>query len=189
MTRVMYLDCFSGAAGDMLLGAFLDAGLPEAALRDALGSLGVDHDLQIRKVVRCGVTATKVDVIERAGPGTIPAASAHGHHDHGHDHGPRHDHGHTHTHPHDHAPAEGHAHGHSHHHHGSDAHRSLAEIAHLIGHSNLSAAAKERAVALFRRLAEAEAAIHGMSVEQVHLHEVGAVDSIIDIVGGVFAME
>src|SRR5262249_34114440 len=76
-----------------------------------------------------------------------------------------------------------HNHGHSH------AHRSLKEIAHLIGHSALSDAGKARAVALFRRLAEAEAAIHHMSVDDVHLHEVGAVDSIIDIVGAVFALE
>jgi len=76
-----------------------------------------------------------------------------------------------------------HSHGHSH------THRSLDEIAHLIGHSALSDSGKARAVALFRRLAEAEAAIHHMSVEDVHLHEVGAVDSIIDIVGAVFALE
>jgi pyridinium-3,5-bisthiocarboxylic acid mononucleotide nickel chelatase len=159
MSRVMFIDCFSGAAGDMLLGAFLDAGLPQDALRGALGSLGVGHELRIAPVVRAGVTATKVDVIDTRP--AQPAAVA------------------PHT----------HAHGGATHSHGVDGHRSLKEIRHLIGHSNLSRPARDRAVALFTRLAEVEAAIHNMPVADVHLHEVGAVDSIIDIVGAVFAME
>ena len=165
----MYFDCFAGAAGDMVLGALLDAGLPVDALRQALGSLGVGHEIDITRVMRAGIAATHLRVRES------DAGRGH-HHDHeqGHGHHPHH-HGHDHTHDHDH-----------HHEHG---HRSLAEIAHLIGHSSLSAAAKAKAVALFRRLAEAEAAIHNMPIEQVHLHEVGALDSIIDITGAVFALE
>ena len=158
MARVMYFDCFSGAAGDMLLGALLDAGLPLDALRAALGELGIGHDVHATRVLRAGVSSIHVEV------------RGAGQHHHGHDH--HHHHGHTHEH-----------HDHSH------DHRSLAEIAHLIGHSSLSPAGKARAVALFRRIAEAEAAIHQMPVEQVHLHEVGAPDSIIDIVGAVFALE
>jgi uncharacterized protein (TIGR00299 family) protein len=86
---------------------------------------------------------------------------------------------------------EGHGHAYGHHDHGagSHAHRSLAEIFGLIDQSALSAAGRERAKALFRRLAEAEAEIHQMPIERVHLHEVGALDSIIDIVGAVFALE
>ncbi len=162
MARVMYLDCFSGAAGDMLLGALLDAGLPLEALREALGSLGVDHDVQVSRVVRAGTTATKFDVIEHRDAESRP---------------------HRHTHTHDHAHDEGHAH------HGTDGHRTLKEIRHLIGHSSLSPAAKTKATELFGRLAQIEADIHGMSVDEVHLHEVGALDSIIDIAGVVFAME
>jgi uncharacterized protein (TIGR00299 family) protein len=158
MARVMYFDCFSGAAGDMLLGALLDAGLPLDALRAALGELGIGHDVHATRVLRAGVSSIHVDVRATGQP----------HHDH------------THHHHHDHA--------HGHHDHSHD-HRSLAEIAHLIGHSALSPAGKARAVALFRRIAEAEAAIHQMPVEEVHLHEVGAPDSIIDIVGAVFALE
>ena len=150
MSRVLYFDCFSGVAGDMVLGALLDAGLPLDALRGALGSLGVGHALEPTRVVRAGISATHVRVI---GEG----------HDHGHDH--------------------------HHHHHHDHGHRTLHEIAHLIGHSALSAGGKERAVAMFQRLAEAEAAIHQVRIEQVHLHEVGAIDSIIDIVGAVFALE
>ncbi len=159
MARVMYFDCFSGAAGDMVLGALLDAGLPIDQLRAALGSLGVDYEVHPTRVLRAGVSATHVEV--------RPKGRERHHHEHEHHH---HDHGQgAHVHTHD--------------------HRSLAEISHRIGHSALSAAGKAKAVALFRRIAEAEAAIHQMPVDQVHLHEVGAPDSIIDIVGAVFGLE
>lgn len=171
MARVMYFDCFAGAAGDMVLGALLDAGLPIEALTQALGSLGVGHQLKATRVVRAGITATHVDLVAAAGHDD-------GHRDQHHDHGsgkdPEHHHGHHHG---------GHDQLHSH------EHRSLAEISHLIGHSALSAAGKARAIELFRRIGEAEAAIHNMSIDEVHLHEVGAVDSIVDIVGAVFALE
>jgi hypothetical protein len=187
MARVMYFDGFSGAAGDMILGALLDAGLPLDELRRALGSLSVGHELNVSRVLRSGLSATHVDVL-----GEDSAA-------HTHDHA----HGHAHPHGHDHGHGHGHDHGHSHTHGHADAssrtapqaassahvHRSLKEISHLIGHSALSDAGKTRARAMFRRLAEAEAAIHDMTVDDVHLHEVGAVDSIIDIVGVVFAFE
>ena len=140
--KTLYFDCFSGAAGDMLLGALLDAGLPLDALRAALGSLGVEGwDISADKVVKTGITATKFRVHEATANGT----------------------------------------GHRHYH--------LAGIKKRIGQSALSDAAKARAMALFDRLAEAEASIHGMPVEKVHLHEVGALDSVVDIVGCVFALE
>ena len=172
MARVMYFDCFAGAAGDMVLGALLDAGLPLDALQRALGSLGVGHELKTTRVLRAGITATHVDLVAGSG------------HDDHHQHtGHHHDHAHPHTgHVHDHHHA-GHVQPHSH------GHRSLAEITHLIGQSALSPAGSERAIQLFRRIGEAEAAIHNMSIDEVHLHEVGAVDSIIDIVGAVFAFE
>ncbi len=131
----------------MVLGAFLDAGLPFDELKKALGSLAVpDFDIEAAKVLRAGVSATKFTVVERG-------------------HAP--DHAHSHHHP----------------------HRSLPEIGALIDRSGLSAGGRARAKQMFQRLAEAEASIHQMPVEQVHLHEVGALDSIIDIVGAVFAME
>jgi uncharacterized protein (TIGR00299 family) protein len=177
---VLYFDCFSGAAGDMILGALLDAGLPLGDLRGALGTLAVGaDDIWTERVTRAGVSATKFHVRGEDGP--LGHRHAHGH-VHSHDQG--------HTHGHAHAPSgavatqtheiQAHSHG---------PHRTLAEIAGRIEGSALSAAGKERATALFRRLAEAEAAIHGTSVEVVHLHEVGALDSIIDIVGTVYALE
>jgi uncharacterized protein (TIGR00299 family) protein len=172
MSRVLYFDCFSGAAGDMILAALLDAGLPLGALKNALGSLGVDHDLVVERVMRAGIAATHVSVRDKE-PG----------HDHAHGDGDghSHDHGHSHSHSHAHSDTPEHSH--------HQEHRTLAEIAGLIDRSGLSAGGKTRAKALFRRIGEAEAAIHNMPIEKVHLHEVAALDSIIDIVGAVFALE
>ena len=147
--KLLYFDCFSGAAGDMILGALIDAGLPLAELKAALGSLGVeDWDVSADRVVKCGITAVKFRVHEHVGE------------------------------PHGAAAATG---GHRHYH--------LSGIKKRIDQSALSEPARTRAKALFDRLAEAEAAIHNMPVEKVHLHEVGALDSIVDIVGAVFALE
>ena len=143
MARVLYLDCFSGASGDMLIGALLDAGLPFELLRGALGSLALDHEcaVSVERVSRSGIGASKFVVTETA------------------------------------ADAGGHR------------HRHLPGITKLVDGSALSPASKARANRLFRRLAETEAEIHQMPVEKVHLHEVGAIDSIVDIVGGVFGLE
>jgi uncharacterized protein (TIGR00299 family) protein len=200
MSRILYFDCFSGISGDMVLGAFLDAGLPLEDLRRALGSLTVSgFDVSATPVLRAGVSATKFSVHEHAGERPDPAGS-HRHAavgstdaDHSRSHAGAHDHahGHDHDHPHEHSHAHGeHAHEHpsapvDHHH----PHRSLPEIFRLIDTSALSAAGKDRAKAMFQRLGEAEAAIHQMPVGKVHLHEVGALDSIIDIVGAVYALE
>jgi uncharacterized protein (TIGR00299 family) protein len=147
--KVLYFDCFAGAAGDMILGALLDAGLPVDALRAALGSLAVDGcEIAADRVIKAGITAVKFRVLE-----TAPAA----------------------------AGATGAAAPHGHHH--------LRDIRAAIERSALSDAGKARATRMFTRLAEAEAAIHGTALELVHLHEVGALDSIVDIVGAVFALE
>jgi uncharacterized protein (TIGR00299 family) protein len=170
----------------MLLGALVDAGVPIEALRVALGTLGVDHEVRESRVTRAGVAATRIEVVPT---GPAKGASSAGHaHSHTHDHAHPDDHGHHHSHSHDQGSLSPQTHAHPHG-HGHDGHRSLRDIAHLISHSALSAAGKARATALFRRLGEAEAAIHHVSVEDIHFHEVGAVDSIINIVGVVFAME
>ena len=148
--KILYFDCFAGAAGDMILGALLDAGLPFDELKRALGSVAVEGwDVSIDRVVKTGVTATKFRVHERVHSSTAHQARGARHH----------------------------------------AHHHLKSIFEAIDRSALSAAGKARAIAMFRRLGEAEAAIHGTTLEKVHLHEVGAIDSIIDIVGAVFALE
>jgi len=141
----------------MALGALIDAGVPLAEIRRALGSLAIDPEaVWTERVVRTGISATKFCVRGEDAP-------------HVHEHEP--------------VPAQP---GTSSAHH---AHRTLGEIAALIDGSALSAAGKTRANALFRRLGAVEAAIHGVPLERVHLHEVGALDSIIDIVGAVHALE
>jgi pyridinium-3,5-bisthiocarboxylic acid mononucleotide nickel chelatase len=153
--KVLYFDCFAGAAGDMILGALLDAGLPFEELRRALGSLAVEGwDVSADRVIKTGITATKFRVHEHAHQGSGIGDQGSGHHHH-HDHG----------------------------------HHSLAEIRAAINRSSLSDSGKARAIDMFRRLGEAESAIHGIPIDKIHLHEVGALDSIIDIVGAVFAIE
>ena len=164
MSKVLYFDCFSGASGDMILGALIDAGLPIEELRRALGSLALDGmSIEAESVDRAGVAAIKFRLLENGQvvDSSDPAPKKH-----------RHDHGH-------HSNK-------SHHHH---SHRSIHEILELVGRSNLSESAKASVGHLFGRLATAEAAIHQMPVNEVHLHEVGALDSIIDIVGATFGFE
>ncbi len=197
MSKIAYIDCFSGASGDMFLGALLDLGLPLDGLRGALGSLAIEYGtVSADRVLRAGVSATKFRLQEApltavatgsnsaGGDGAGGRSNAHGggrHHHHG-DHHDDHDHDQAHGHLNDHD----HAHGASHHH---GPHHSLKAIAGFIERSALTREGKDRAVHLFRRLGEAEAAIHNMPLEEIHLHEVGAMDSIIDIVGVVYAMD
>ena len=186
MARIAYFDCFSGVSGDMMLGALLDLGLPLADLQAALGSLALEFDgITAERVLRSGVAATKFRLLERAAAGTAVSAPREAHAAHNHHHAAdsqhHHDEHHHHHHEHGHHHHHDHAHGHVHH--------SLKDIAAAIERSALSRDGKDRATQMFRRLAEAEAAVHDMPVERVHLHEVGALDSIVDIVGAVFGLE
>ena len=138
MTRIGYLDCFSGISGDMLLGAMLHAGLDADALRAELAKLGVDGwTLRNEAVTRAGIAATKahVDLAESPQP-----------------------------------------------------HRRLPDILKIINGSSLHADDRERASAVFQRLAEAEARVHRTSVDEIGFHEVGALDAIVDVAGGVIGM-
>jgi uncharacterized protein (TIGR00299 family) protein len=156
MARIAYFDGSAGASGDMILGALVDLGLPIDALRTEMAKLGLGgYRLESTIVERCGMRATKVDVV-------IGESHDHDHH-HDHDHGHKHDHDHVHG-------------------------RHLRDIVALIERSALDAEVKGRSIALFRRLGEAEAAVHGTTIEKVHFHEVGAVDSIVDIVGSVWGL-
>jgi uncharacterized protein (TIGR00299 family) protein len=166
----------------MVLGALLDLGMPLDGLRAALGSLEIEYGgVSANRVLRAGVSATKFRVIDPARQ--VARIHAHDHDHHHHDH--HHDAGHHRTHDHDQAQA---LHGqslHEEHRH----HHSLTEIVASIERSALSRQGKDRAIRLFHRLGGAEAAIHNVPLDQVHLHEVGAPDSIIDIVGAVYGMD
>jgi uncharacterized protein (TIGR00299 family) protein len=206
--RIGYLECFSGISGDMLLGALVDAGVPFSVLQETCTQLGVGAHLHQRKVMRGGLTGTKVDVIppgdkehghshEGHSHGEAQASHSHGEHGHeahAHSHADEygsHAHSHAeasgHTHEHSHEDAHSHAHGHSHdgpqaHAHSHAGHRSLAAILGIIRSAPLAERVKQRSMRAFQLLGEAEAGIHSMPIEEVHFHEVGAVDTIVDIV-------
>jgi pyridinium-3,5-bisthiocarboxylic acid mononucleotide nickel chelatase len=154
--RIGYLECFSGISGDMLLGALVDAGVPFAHLEETAAALNVGACLEVRKVMRGGIAATKVDVITPEQP-SREVDHDHSHADHSHA-------GHSHE-PHKHAP-----------------HRHLSTILNIIRAAPLTETVKARATRAFELLGHAEAAIHSIPIEKVHFHEVGAVDTIVDIV-------
>jgi uncharacterized protein (TIGR00299 family) protein len=172
----------------MFLGALIDAGVPPELLTRTVEALGVDACLEISRVDRSGISATKVDVII-AGEKELPREefwskeqAAHQHeHKHSHDHEPGHEHRHDSEHHH-----HDHAHEHSHHEpshdHSHKHHRGLKEIRQIINQAAISQSAKQRAIKIFEALGAAEARIHGTDIEAIHFHEVGAVDAIVDIV-------
>ncbi len=184
--RIAYLECFSGISGDMFLGALVDAGVRPQLLEDTVAALGVGAKLQISRVIRSGISATKVDVWVD-GEKDLPREeywakqdAAHRHsHEHGHDH--PHSHGHDHDH-HEHAAVEGASAGASASHKHDHVHRGLKEIRKIISAAAISESAKKTAISIFEGLGRAEAKIHNVPVEEIHFHEVGSVDAIVDIV-------
>jgi uncharacterized protein (TIGR00299 family) protein len=187
--KIGYLECFSGISGDMMLGALVDAGVPFDLLAETTTALNVGARLEMRKVSRGGLAAVKVDVVTAEGSG-VEGQGSEGGHGHGHEH--THD---CHTpeahelrehepHDHDHYSHEA-VDAHQHHHddgHDHAPHRSLKTILGIIEAAPLKDTVKERAARAFQVLGEAEAAIHSIPIEKVHFHEVGAVDTIVDIV-------
>ena len=187
MGTTLYFDCFSGASGDMILGALLDVGVPLEALHAALGSLAIDHGtVSAERVLRAGISATKFKVVAAS---RTEAALQHDR-AHAHSHGGGRVHSHRDAHDSQVEARTGHAgreHGAGH--DADHAHHSLVDVQRYVARSALSPAGKTRVMSLFHRLAETEAAIHDVPLDRIHLHEVGAIDSIVDIVGVVFAME
>jgi uncharacterized protein (TIGR00299 family) protein len=167
--QIGYLECFSGISGDMLLGALVDAGVPFSVLAETALALNVGARLEMRKVSRGGLAAIKVDVITESQRSEIRDRRS--------EDVPSHE------------AAHGHAHGHAHHTHEAEPahrhdapHRSLSTILSIIQAAALSETVKQRSAHAFQLLGEAEAAIHSIPIETVHFHEVGAVDTIVDIV-------
>ncbi|MGB3575843.1 MAG: nickel pincer cofactor biosynthesis protein LarC [Candidatus Sulfotelmatobacter sp.] len=190
--RVAYLECFSGMSGDMFLGALVDAGVAPRLLEETVAALGIGARLEVSRVVRSGISATKVDVYID-GEKDLPReqywerqTTAHNEHEHRHGH---HEHDH-HEGKHSHQDAESrasrplpHEHSVSHEHPHSHAHgRGLTEIREIISAAAISETARKTALAIFEALGRAEAKIHNTSVESVHFHEVGSVDAMVDIV-------
>ena len=177
--RAIYLDCFSGLSGNMLLGAFLAAGMPLETLEVELRRLPMAEEfrLKVSSVKKNGIAATYVDV-ELLG-------ATHGHccehgegHDHAHEHSCEHDHGHANE-----GAVPAHEHSHEYH------HRTMHDVRTILERSSLSAEVKEMSLKIFGVLAQAEGKVHGVRPEDVHFHEVGAVDSIVDIVGTAICLD
>ena len=156
--RIAYLDCFSGISGDMFLGALVDAGVSTQLLEETVAALNIGARLDVKRVVRGGISATKVDVYSN-GEKDLPREVFQNQREQ-----------HTHTHP-------GHSHDHSHNHA-----RGLTEIRAIIDHAAISNPAKTVAIRIFEALGAAETEIHNTTIDQVHFHEVGAVDAMVDIV-------
>lgn len=181
MKKVIYFDCYMGISGDMVLGACLDLGVDEAQLKEELKKLHIDgFDLSVKRVLKNGFTGTDVTVIS---PESGEAVDHMHHHEHAHHHEHTHEDGHTHSHSHTHEHGHTHEHEHMHEHTHEHSHRTLHEIRGMIMDSDLDDAVKEMAVNIFQVIAEAEAKVHGKPVEEVGFHEVGALDSIVDICG------
>ena len=181
--KTLYLDIFSGISGDMFIGALIDLGVNAQKLQQELSKLKLNgYHLHVSRQHKSAIAGVKFDV---------HLAHHHDHdeeHSHGHDHHDDHDHEHSHSHgEHEHHHEHGHHHEHEHHHH--DEQRTFTQIKKLISGSKLSPWVKKKSVAVFHRIAEAEGKIHGLPPEKVHFHEVGAVDSIVDIVGACIGLE
>lgn len=176
--KAIYLDTFAGISGNMLLGALLDAGYPLEALRSELQKLHLGaYELIYKKVNKLGIEATYFNVL-------LPEEHEHSH-DHEHEHEHHHEeHEHSHQHENEHHHEENtYIHAHTH------VHRNLQDIMEIINVSELSVSIKGAAEKVFRAIAEAEAKVHGKTVEEVHFHEVGAIDTIIDVVGCFLGLE
>ncbi len=187
--KTLYLDIFSGISGDMFIGAMLDLGVDLETLKSELDKLKVDaFHLHVHRQTKSGIEGFKFDVHDESaheGHSHKHGPHSHGEHHHDDDHD-NHDHDHEHGHTHgDHSHDER---DHDHHHdHGES--RNFSDIRKLILDSDLSDWVKEKSIAVFHRIAVAEGKIHGHPPEEVHFHEVGAIDSIVDIVGGCICLE
>jgi pyridinium-3,5-bisthiocarboxylic acid mononucleotide nickel chelatase len=188
MGKTLYLECYSGISGDMTVAALLDLGADRAVLDRVLKSLKVSgFETKISRVVKSGIDACDFDVVldKEHENHDHDMEYLHGHHHKGHENNHFYDHNHAHEdeaehfHSHEHNHAHGAGSAQDRHHH---EHRGIKEITYIIEHSAMTENAKKIALRIFEILAEAESKAHNVPVDQVHFHEVGAVDSIVDIV-------
>lgn len=186
MKKTLYLECNSGISGDMTVGALLDLGADRKVLEDALASLDVDgYHLHFGTTEKCGIKAYDFDVHLEYEEHEHHHDHEHGDHDHEHTHSHTHgdgtEHCHDHGHTHDHGDHD-HDHVHTHDHMHPHTHRNLYDIYTIIDRLQSSDKVKQLARRIFEIVAEAESKAHGLPIDQVHFHEVGAIDSIVDII-------
>ena len=179
MSKTLYLECYSGISGDMTVAVLLDLGADREVLKESLKSLPVGgFRTEITRVKKSGLDACDFSVILEQDNHDHDMEYLHGseksyagHHEHSHEVNHEHHHGHTHSHEHPHE------------------HRGMKEITEIIQKSEMTARAKKMAMRVFGILAQAESKAHGVPVEEVHFHEVGAVDSIVDIAAIAICMD
>lgn len=179
MSKTLYLECYSGISGDMTVAALLDLGADREVLKESLKSLPVGgFRTEITRVKKSGLDVCDFSVILEQDNHDHDMEYLHGsektytgHHEHSHEVNHEHHHGHTHSHEHPHE------------------HRGMKEITEIIQKSEMTARAKKMAMRVFDILAQAESKAHGVPVEEVHFHEVGAVDSIVDIAAIAICMD
>ena len=180
----LLLECYSGISGNMFIGALLDLGVPFEYLKNEIEKLNIDgYELIYKKVDKLGIDSTYFNVkLLEDEHHTHEHCHNHEHNDDlnedKHDHGDEHEHSHHHEHDQD-----------NHGHHHSHVHRNLNDIKTIINGSDLSDYVKENSLKIFEYIARAESKIHGKSIDEVHFHEVGAIDSIIDAVGASVCLE
>ena len=193
--KTLYLECKMGAAGDMLMGALLELfPEPEQEL-NRLNGLGIpDVTYAMEKTEKCGILGTYVTVTVK---GQEEYSYDHVHdHEHGHDHEHEHHHDHAmeaqehrHEHEHEHDHEHHHEHDHDHDHAHTHHHTSMADITHIMSHLPLPETVREQALGVYQSIAQAESRAHGKPVEEIHFHEVGAMDAVADVVGVCMLMD
>lgn len=183
--KLLYLDCQSGISGDMTLSALIDLGADISYISGHLKKMPIDpFILNVKQVDKRGISAKLLDL-----QFDVADQSDHGHsQSHEHSHAIEEVHSHSHSHDHDHSHSHDHEHAHDDGHH-SHSHRKASTILQMIENSELPQRVKARSLAVFQVIALAEGKIHGMDPEEVHFHEVGAMDSIIDVIGVCLALE
>ncbi len=194
--RVLYFDCFSGISGDMTLGALLDLGLEQEVFLNELKKLNVTgYSVDIRKVVKNGISGTDVKIILDDEPESTDFNDYEKVYEKQHIFNNNNDknnncyhHNQTHSHSHleqEHCCGQTHSHSHSH----SQPERNLADIENIINVSDLKPRVKVMSTTIFREIARAEAKVHGKAINEIHFHEVGAIDSIVDIIGACICID
>lgn len=177
--KILYYDCFSGISGDMNLAALVDLGVDFDYLKKELSKLPMNHEFELTKKrsIKNGISGLKIDV-------KLKSDKSHSmHHDHIHDDNHTHDHNHDDNHTHNHNHDHGDNHTHKHH------DRNYKTITQMIESSELNDSVKKLSKNIFYEIAKAESKIHGEPIDEVHFHEVGAVDSIVDVVGAAICLD
>lgn len=192
---ILFFECLSGISGDMTIAALLDLGIDREKFLGEMKKIPLaGYSLEITKGAKSGISGTDFKVVIEGEDRGVGDEHAHDHnhlhnHTHKHEHGKGHHHHHGHHPEHSHSEKHVHNHSHGHNHGGAHEHRNFADIKKIIAELPHSEEVKRLSLEMFGHIARAEAKVHGKEIDEVHFHEVGAVDSIVDIIGTAIAIE